>query len=738
MRVLSSGPKRLQYKGETCIANAFICSSLPHIGPLQSSLQPHHRMTPRYQFENGVTRSHFTKWTCSGISESGRISKAFGIRESDIDSITLSKELIETDSSEIVFGGYSKEDQRLCITGSATHGRMENKSKLNVMDVSLPSAPYDIRLTLSSERVLDANVPVNPPPSGWTQKRTKRRRSYTRRDKSFAWQLDVTETTTVESKNGLPVSSGLSSGKVQYEIELEMKVSHMLRLVNETDNIKVKKLIAELAQQLWWMLLQINPSSEVFDAKDFLRDHPDTREVSLAMAHCAALKSYSDNYVRGNKNMKWSPAIAREGGKYIINNNNTLIESGQVEKNTCITKKLENMRFAGCMPVNFSRHHIEKVQRTSVDGEDGGYFLSEKTDGLRHLLVFTGKTAVLIDRTMTGKQPRLTLPGSRSLEDGEYMDPMSRILPLIRPGTVLDGEVVVHRRLRRPVFIVFDVLCVSSMQPVLHLAFAQRLKYMQRESFRQENTKVDIFSDSSAVALNNSDAILPLVRKVFARRSALDDLLSHVVEEQGMRCYRHGNGVHDHLTDGIIFQPNTPYVCGTDINLLKWKYLDTVTIDVELMDSFPTNYFDQHNDFVDNHEVRNYCSTLRFCMLGDEGTVIDMTRHIRLNPKECLRLEADRHAMNYKSRIVEIGFDPAMGEWFYGTIRPDKVQPNHVSTVMASFLELAERLDVEELRYRMMIDGQMGGRDLYQRDIRKMKRQLLDYQRKKCFMKTRE
>ena len=38
--------------------------------------------------------------------------------------------------------------------------------------------------------------------------------------------------------------------------------------------------------------------------------------------------------------------------------------------------------------------------------------------------------------------------------------------------------------------------------------------------------------------------------------------------------------VHNHMTDGIIFQPNLPYVCGTDVNLLKWKYLQLIEFPV--------------------------------------------------------------------------------------------------------------------------------------------------------------
>ena len=47
----------------------------------------------------------------------------------------------------------------------------------------------------------------------------------------------------------------------------------------------------------------------------------------------------------------------------------------------------------------------------------------------------------------------------------------------------------------------------------------------------------------------------------------------YLSEDRGMRIFSKGVE-HNHLTDGITFQPNPPYVCGTDVNLLKWKYLD--------------------------------------------------------------------------------------------------------------------------------------------------------------------
>lgn len=291
---------------------------------------------------------------------------------------------------------------------------------------------------------------------------------------------------------------------------------------------------------------------------------------------------------------------------------------------------------------------------------------------------------------------------------------MHNILAAVKPGTVLDGEVVVHRKLRRPIFIVFDVLANSTNEPILHLPFEQRLRHLKEASFvKKGESAINVF-DPAAVA--DPNYALPLVRKNFVPRLELDRLLSFVTEERGLRTYRYGE-THHHLTDGIIFQPNAPYVCGTDVDLLKWKYLDTVTIDVELL---PPRQNRNHGNDSD---------VLRVGVMGEEGTTVDMTRYVRLPASERYRLEADRAEGGGSCRIAEVGFDPTTGEWYYLTMRPDKTAPNHISTVLGTLLELAECLSTEELRYRMSVPS--GTRDTYAKEVRNMQKQVLEHQRRR-------
>jgi len=647
-RVTSSGPKHVNGN----LVRTFFCNQ-----------------EPACRMKSGVTRSHFSKWTMAGLSELSPISHGLGVTNA----ANIKRDIVENEYVETVYAGYP-EERRVCYPGlhppprgnGSMLGKMEHKDKLANMDLTIPAANYDLRISLATEKVLDPTVPEKPP-SGWNIKRIKRRRSYTRRDKSIAWQIDVTEVTT-------SYIDTTKSSEVDYEIEVELRENVMLQIVNENDDSRLQKMTSSLAQQLWWMISQLNPLAEIIDVEDTLRDHPDQKAVQLALAQCGAFRKFM-----------------QEGC--------TSYDSPIQRPQNPPPAALSNCKFVGCMPVNFSRHDIDEVQRSP----ENGYFLSEKTDGVRHFMVFTGGAVVLVDRAMRGKQPK-------PVAGGDSEEPMRNAIKLIKPGTVFDGEVVMYRgrgnKKARPLFIIFDVLSNSATEPILHLPFEKRLRHLHQASFREPSARGDIFPNAAVADLTIA---LPLVRKNFVKRTEIDELFSNVVEERGVRTYRKGE-VHNHMTDGIIFQPNRPYICGTDVNLLKWKYLDTVTIDIEILPL-------RHNDDDD---------VLRVGCLGDEGTMVDMTRHVKLPVSERLRLEADRHETG--ARIAEVGFDSETGEWYYLTMRPDKVAPNHISTVLGTVLELSESLTTEELRYRMSVP--VGTRDTYRKDLRGMLKQLLDFQRK--------
>ena len=161
-------------------------------------------------------------------SEIGPIAQALGVTAPNADANKLKQDLVEHEYVETVYTGYAQ-DSRVCYDGfhppvkpgaAPVYGKMEYKDKLANMDLTIPAANYDMRISLAAEKVLDARVPPDPP-SGWTRKRVKRRRSYTRRDKSIAWQIDVTEVTTSHVDPNKP-------SEVDYEIEMGIFIGIIL------------------------------------------------------------------------------------------------------------------------------------------------------------------------------------------------------------------------------------------------------------------------------------------------------------------------------------------------------------------------------------------------------------------------------------------------------------------------------------------------------------------------------
>ena len=72
---------------------------------------------------------------------------------------------------------------------------------------------------------------------------------------------------------------------------------------------------------------------------------------------------------------------------------------------------------------------------------------------------------------------------------------------------------------------------------------------------------------------------------------------------------------------GIIFQPDTPYKPGTDDQLLKWKFLDTVTVDLQVVET-------------GDGAIRLVCA-------GPEGMQIDCSSRYPLDRMDIYRIRAD-------------------------------------------------------------------------------------------------
>lgn len=110
------------------------------------------------------------------------------------------------------------------------------------------------------------------------------------------------------------------------------------------------------------------------------------------------------------------------------------------------------------MPITFSRKHFDVVRRP------GGpeYFVSEKTDGLRFLLLVAPEGCFLIDRKYSFYQVQYII---FTITHNLQIDTPNALYKLLSPDrqslTLLDGELIRHIGTKKVVFLMFDLISLK-------------------------------------------------------------------------------------------------------------------------------------------------------------------------------------------------------------------------------------------------------------------------------------
>jgi len=624
--------------------------AFPGVGVIE--LGPEGQGGPPTRFFSGVTRGAFEQMKACVAGLGGGEGKT-----------------VEASHLHEIVYTYADKRRLRCPAQNPGSGMLESKRKILDINVALPAASYDLRLTVAVENEEEG---VQGIMKGWESRRAKIRTSFKDllgNSTLGPWSLDFTCVTTLEGDGGGGRGRGLDEESTEVEMELEAEV---LAGWLEKGGEEADKETSRLASRLLDTLKRLNPLEKA---------SPGNVLVPLMMDRGvggAAGGAPVQEALRQRCGAVLQAAGGGGGGG-------------------------RHMKFPGTMPVNLCRKDVATVQ-------SGGYWLAEKTDGVRYLLFVLGginnnqASSYLMDRSMA----IFTFPGA---------DGLGQALPA---GTVLDGELVYNCLTSSYVFLVFDCLFWGA-EPMVGLPFSQRLKAIHAKV-------LPVYEQGKAGGMLVPGKHLPVVGKKFYRRMDIGKLFERVKEEEGHRVYRDegcitsylaylGLGpkkeaagkeeveeedgeaervwpVRDclsryyHKTDGIVFQPDKPYQCSTDTSFFKWKWMDTVTIDFAIT---PTPY-------------RVVCGA------GAAGS-LDLTRQIRLEPLDLMRLRADMSAAH--CRIAELGFSVETGFWTYKMLRPDKTDPNYFTTVCTTMLELAEGMEEEEIQYRMMVgeaaDDDWGG-----------------------------
>ena len=362
--------------------------------------------------------------------------------------------------------------------------------------------------------------------------------------------------------------------------------------------------------------------------------------------------------------------------------------------------------FVGSMPFSMSRRNLEVVCKNS-------YYVTEKTDGVRFLLyVVQGpnrkKVAVLYERSKKVKM----------------MKGAELIAEKLGENTVLDGELVYDSYRRKTIFLIFDVLAIDG-KTLCGLLFQDRLKALER----------DVKQRCEEINKNGGNSIIQLVLKKFIPKLQLKKLLDAIKIEGVSKIFREiaddGRVRQEHKTDGLIFQPNTPYKPFLYNELVKWKYADLCSVDmlVEVREE------EDPTTRSRSTRPRLYCSASYDSM--QDRVYIDCSKrgkeYVGLEKFGTYRLLADyedhlRAGSGHSNRcIAEVSYDVNVGTWVYSHLRKDKMEPNFIDVVMGVLVEQAEEISIEELEYTIL--AETDAENDFQVQLRRMKAKCLEWQR---------
>jgi hypothetical protein len=313
--------------------------------------------------------------------------------------------------------------------------------------------------------------------------------------------------------------------------------------------------------------------------------------------------------------------------------------------------------FPGPLPVPFSRRYMSTVQNAQ-------YLVSEKTDGLRFLLLINAQGSYLVNR------------------DFSFSFVPSDHFPTLfagRGSTLLDGELVRNQTTRLVQFMVFDALQVNGVE------VASRTLLKRLEAVRDGIIKPYREARDAGVFDEAREPFVIINKNFFTVSQLPDKVRAHITRGTEARHWIWRDDKRHHRTDGLIFTPvEEPYLLRPTLPLLKWKYPELLSVDAAL---------------------RYYRGRWMFAVAADGANEEVHVLDVQLEGGDATLMEEEMklHPRGGAGMIVELSFESWSGTWRYLGRRHDKVRPNHVRTFASTLEAAAECVTLDELVYRLPI-----------------------------------
>ncbi|KAF8344169.1 mRNA capping enzyme, catalytic domain-containing protein [Cantharellus anzutake] len=316
--------------------------------------------------------------------------------------------------------------------------------------------------------------------------------------------------------------------------------------------------------------------------------------------------------------------------------------------------RVEHTRFPGSQPVSFKKLDIERLHKAD-------YWVCEKSDGIRVLMLIVpvqaGQEICLIDR----KNAYRIVPNLYFPHYGDKTRPLGH--------TLLDGELVLdvdavskHETLR---FLAFDCLVCDGtnvMDRILEKRYGRLMNFVIAPHQNMLRELPDM-----------------------ARNRPFD------IEEDIPRL-KHG-------TDGLIYTcVDTPYVVGTDSNLLKWKEPSQNSVDFKSELRFPPS--------PNRPQEPDYAAKPVFLLNAFHGERRGAAHYEYFDIMEVDDVTWDKMKTTgeqYDDRIVEVAWDMKTQNWTFLRFRDDKTDGNHISVIQNILESIRDGVESPERRDRQLI-----------------------------------
>ena len=317
--------------------------------------------------------------------------------------------------------------------------------------------------------------------------------------------------------------------------------------------------------------------------------------------------------------------------------------------------------FPGAQPVSFARRHIEELKHQD-------YYVCEKTDGIRclmYILVYQDQQVIyLIDRKNDYYQiQNIWFPKT----DGSSLG-----------ATVLDGELVIDTlpgKGPQKMYLVFDCMVLDG-DCLMHRSLDKRIAY-----FRDR-----VYAPYAKYRSGNQDT-LPVDFVVDWKRMEVGYGTEKMFRET-LPKLPHGN-------DGLIFTcRTTPYQCGTDQHILKWKPAHENSIDFRMTLQFPL--IDAHPDDIDKSQYPDYGAMPQIQLAVFNGTNQQEIPYGEMMIDERLWNDLKKLEKPLNDQIVECSLIKD-NQWQFLRFRDDKHEANHISTVKSVMESIQDKVSEEEL-----------------------------------------